>query len=351
MGVAYTGTFNDPAGATDGAMKAIHGAGECSLYPWVPGCPGMFGGLTTFYGYDGGIRSVFHRLAVGDKGQAKHFKNLTATDDSWNLLVAQDIVTHLGPSANARSVWGGDFNGGVERYFIATNGGVSDCSTTDQGTTFTCTDTTGLPIGTEVHKVFGNKTIAGDLGNVWVLRSNSFEDIYAYDAQAKSWSNSTALGCIDTPGTPCGDSLGRFTDLWVDDKGEAWAVGEKGLIVRFDGAAWKRVLVPSLGIDQSKYNFRGVYAAEDLLLMVGERKLGTDVDFFLMSYNIAYDAWYPAQIVFSVDENDPNLEANALTDIAGRGIGPIGIVGSRWRVDPVWPGQGEEQKPFTYYLK
>lgn len=349
--VSYTGTFNDTNGATEGAMYHLQGTGDCTFYPWLPGCPGVFGGLTTFFGFNGGLRDLHHRLVVGDKGLAKHFKNLDQPDDSWTLAPAGDIVAHLGPTSNARSVWGADLNGGVERYFIATNGGISDCSSIDQGTTFTCKMTTGLPIGTEVHKVFGSKTTTGDLGNVWALRSNGFEDIYVYDALTSSWSNSSALGCADTPGTACGDTLGRLTDLWVDAKGEAWAVGEKGLLLRFDGTSWQRILISSLGADQSKYDFRGVYVADDLLLVVGQRKIGTNVEFFLIGYHIAYDLWFPAQVAFSVSETDPNLAAYSLNDIAGRGLVPLAIVGSRWGDIPLWTGQDIEQKPLMYFLK
>jgi hypothetical protein len=300
------GQYTDSGGNTAGLLAKLAGSASPS------------GLLST----SAPLREIHHRVAVGDSGTV-------AYNDNGNWYVANDIESAVG-SQDVRAVWGASA-GGAEEHYVAADTTMLRCSTQNGGYSFSCSSLAGVTSSADIVSVFG--LLSGtQLGSAWALRGNSFEDIYYLSNPGSSWSYAAPYGCYDLSTAPCGNTSGRFLDLWARAADDVWAVGEQGLVMHFDGTSWQRVTIPSLTtIAQDQYNFRAVYASGDLVMIFGDRNYNSTYhDLIAVHYNRALQTWYSPRLIEWTSYTDTHKDSYRFLDVAGSGLNSIYVVGSIW---------------------
>jgi|GEM_PF-3446171 hypothetical protein len=300
---------------------------------------GTSGLTSTKYALDEPYLDISHRLAVGEEGLASYY-----TGSGWTA--AADVSTLFGTDPIA-SVWGATLAGSSETFFVGSNAGnVAHCTTSDNGSTFACSSPTGISAAANIGSLSGTLTGAGAQGPLWAFRSNTYEDIYAYDPTATTFSTADPTGCYDGSNKPCANTSGRFLDSWALNASDVWGVGEKGLVMRYDGQAWAKVEIPSISTTQDDYNFRGITGIGDLLILVGERAhASTYHDLVILKYNRLLNHWHNPQILLYTTLVNANVASYRLNDIAAAlNTNDLCLVGS------TWDSTDTERQAFYYYL-
>lgn len=272
------------------------------------------------------IRSLHYRLAVGDAGTARYHNG-----SSW--VTATDVETQLGAEP-ASAVWGAPLASAGDNFFIGANGSIANCSTSDNGATFNCSANTGITSTATIVGISGLTSASGTQDRAWAIRGNAFEDIYSYDTSTGDWDYSAPWGCYDTSSNACGSTGGRLLDVWAEDSNDVWAVGEAGLVVRFNGTSWSKVTITSITSGQEDYDFHGVYSSGDVVLLVGNRSYsGSWYDLVLVAYNRQLDRWFTPRLGPYTTLSDANYASYAFHDIVGDDLTNIYIVGTIWDTD------------------
>ncbi|MCK5797795.1 MAG: hypothetical protein KAI47_11455, partial [Deltaproteobacteria bacterium] len=280
-------------------------------------------GFTHITGGDKALYALSEHLAVGENGKAAYW-------DGTNWLVASDIQTHVG-TARIRGVFGASVAGTRTFYLAGDSGTLSRCSTGDNGTSFSCQSVGSLAATTGLEAIHG-LTNGATIGPLWTVRGETAEDIY-YSASGTSWSTASPKGCLDQGTNACASTPGRLLAIWAKSAQEVWAVGEQGLILRFDGSAWKKVTIPNLSAQtpQSAFTFRSVYAQGDLVVFVGDRvRNGTDRDMIMMFYNSALDRFFAPQTAFTTPMTDTHQVSYRFNGVGGPSFDALYVVGSIW---------------------
>lgn len=269
----------------------------------------------------GALRAISDRLAVGEGGEAAYW-------DGTNWYIAGDVMTHVG-TARLNGVYGALVSGTRTFFIVGDNGTLSRCTTGDNGVSFACQSVGSLPATTDLAAISGLAT-GSAIGPLWSVRGETAEDIF-YSASGVSWSTSGPQGCLDGATTACGNTTGRLLDVWARNATDVWAVGEKGLILHFDGTSWQKITIPNLGAQspQSAFTLRGVFGSGDAVVFVGERIWNaTDHDMIVMFYNRVLDRWFAPLAPFGTTVSDPHVSSYRFNDVGGFGVDSLGIVGS-----------------------
>ncbi|MCA9670375.1 MAG: hypothetical protein KC503_32490 [Myxococcales bacterium] len=267
------------------------------------------------------MRSLHHRVAVGDNGTTRWFNGI-----AW----VNPTIGNFG-GANLTGVWGRTF-ASTSAHYISGDGVLQLCETIDNGANFACGTYSGF--GTDnLRRVVGTVMPSGAPDRLWAARGSVAEDIFSAQGGSTVLSKAAPEGCTDSAGSPCGNSPGPLLDLWARDANEVWAVGNAGLVLRYDGAGWTSVQIPTITgpeAPQVNYVFRGVHGDGDLVILVGERTWGgLFYDLIMVVYNRALDRWFDVRAVDFTNITDPRLASWRLNAVGGP-LTNLYIVGSKW---------------------
>jgi len=269
------------------------------------------------------IRSLHYRMAVGDAGTARYH-----TGSTW--VTASEVEAELAANP-ATAVWGAPLASAADNFFIGADGIVANCSTSDTGSTFSCSPTTGVSSVATIVGISGLTSAAGVQDRAWAIRGNSFEDIYSFDTAAAEWDYADPFGCFDVSSNACGSTTGRLLDVWAEDSNDVWAVGEAGLVLRYDGTSWNKITISTIAADQANYDFHGVYSSGDVVLLVGNRNYSDSwYDLVLIAYNRQLNRWFDPRLGPYTTLSDVNYASYAFRDIIGEDLSNLYIVGSIW---------------------
>jgi hypothetical protein len=275
------------------------------------------------------LYGIHHRMAVGESGEVQYY-------DGTDWLPPPQVSSYVGLS-RLNGVWGATTSSG-QFFYLARDWGLGRCITTDGGGSFTCVDQSG-PAVSDMVRVFG--TVSGSaLGPLWALQGSGYEDIYFNPGTGVSWSTAAPQGCFDSATSPCGNTSGRFQDLFAASASDVWAVGEAGLVMHYDGTAWTQVAIPSLqgapsDPPQSAYNFRAVFAQGDVVLLAGDRNFFDQYhDLVVVTYNGKLKKWFAPQLMFYTTWSDPHRTAYRIRDAGGPSLDELYLVGSIWDQTP-----------------
>jgi hypothetical protein len=267
------------------------------------------------------FNAIHDRAAVGDQGQVRFW-------DTSSWITPGAVEGHMGAGTNVRGVWGVTLTG-LERtlYLAATGSRVTRCYTPDNGASWACTDHTGVT--GNLRRVFGT-VVGASQGPLWAVRDDSWEDIFHNPGSGTSWTTAAPHGCFDSSTNPCGNTSGRFQDLWALSSSEAWAVGEEGMVLRYQSGGWIKVSIPTLvNPPQSSYVFRAVYAQGELVLLLGDRDFnGQWHDMIALFYNRKLDKWYAPRIAFYTAQTDTQKPSYRFQDAGGQSMSSVYLVGS-----------------------
>jgi hypothetical protein len=307
VGTCVAGDFVDDTGERDGFVARLAGGNQIEI-------------ITVQHS----LRAIHHRMAVGDSGSAIYY-------DGSGWLYARDLTAHVGSSTALAGVWG-TTTGSTRSFFVAGAAGtLSRCNTTNNGLSYSCQDVGGVAATEDLVSVCGTMN-GSSQGPLWALRGETREDIY-HSQDGASFSTSSPAGCEASGSTPCSGQSGRFRDVWARTPTDVWAVGQNGLVMRYDGNGWQTVAIPNLATEapQSAYDFHGVYAEGDLVVLVGSRNwAGRDKDLVIIFYNQRLSTWYRPRIVMYTLLSDPHVANWQLTDVGGPNAAGVRIVGHFW---------------------
>ncbi|PIE17989.1 MAG: hypothetical protein CSA65_06795 [Proteobacteria bacterium] len=271
----------------------------------------------------GALYAVSERMAVGAGGATAYWNG-----SSW--YIASQVMTHVG-TAQLEGVFGVTISGTRTYYIAGGSGTLSRCSTGDNGISFSCQSVGGLAATTGLADISG-VTTSSTIGPLWAVRGETAEDIY-HSANGSSWSTSGPAGCADSGANPCAGTSGRLLSVWARTASDVWAVGEQGLVLRYDGSSWSKITIPSLGTQnpQSSMTLRSVSGHGDVVAIVGEQIWSaTDRDLFVIYYNRTLNRWYTPQVGLSVLVTDPHATSYRFNGIGLDTSGEPVIVGQSW---------------------
>lgn len=271
----------------------------------------------------GALYAISERLAVGAGGEAAYW-------DGANWYIAGQVMSHVG-TTRLSGVFGATVSGARTYYIAGESGTLSRCSTGDNGISFSCQSVGGLAATTDLADVSGVANSAS-IGPLWAVRGETAEDIF-HSTNGSSWSAAAPAGCTDSGSSPCANTSGRLLAVWARTASDVWAVGEQGLILRYDGASWSKISIPGLGTQspQSKMTLRGVSGHGDLVAIVGEQIWNSvERDLVVIYYNRALDRWYTPQVALTVPLSDPNAASYRLNGVDLNGSGEPVFVGQSW---------------------
>jgi hypothetical protein len=280
-------------------------------------------GLSDVSAGGGALYAISERLAVGAGGEAAYWDGL-----AW--YIAGQVMTHVG-TARLEGVFGATVSGSRTYYIAGDSGTLSRCSTGDNGLSFSCQSVGGLTATTGLADVHGVAS-SSSIGPLWAVRGETREDIF-HSATGSSWSTASPAGCVDSGSTPCAGTSGRLHAVWARNGSDVWAVGDKGLVLRYDGSSWSKVTIPNLGTQnpQSALTLRSVSGHGDVVVFTGEQIWNsTDRDLVVLYYNRALQRWYTPQVAFSVLLTDPHVGSYRFNGVSMKSNGEPVIVGQTW---------------------
>jgi hypothetical protein len=290
----------------------------------------------------GKLQSVTNSVRAMSSGvavQGNVFSVYSTTTASWG--VDSDLAKALGYRTR-HGVWGRQLAGQDIYYFSGLSGGSSPgvLRCTRGSASWSCKKHSGFDNNTTINAVVGTVGPAG-LGALWAVPFSGYEHIYANDGIATAWSRKAPKGCTDSNSSPCQTSFYTdFADLHASSASDVWAVGEGGMVMRFDGTAWKRF--DSVVQYQQFYDFDAVYsaAATPVTVIVGHRDLSYGRYVSLFTYNRKLDRWWgPITIEKRFDKP---LDDALVRDIDGAGAADLWLVGHRT--------QNSGRKPWALHL-
>lgn len=267
--------------------------------------------------------AIHGQLAVGQGGSLRFFG--TSPEPGWTkgVVFRQQIGRQ-----NIYGVWSG-LAGGVSRHYLAGDAGQLWRCNGDGGANTRCVAQQGLD--GRLLRVAAVEGASSDA--LWALRGDGVKDIFAGAPQSDFFSSAAPRGCHDHPTAvgPCVDAPGTFADLWVSSSDEAWVVGLRGLVMRFDGSSWRRLSIPTLQQPkQGDYDFRGVWADNSLVVIVGERRTQEEWQLVALFYNPRMRRWFPPRVLLAQPDGPTPRSYTHLYDVGGRGAQELYLVGAHW---------------------
>ncbi|PIE17383.1 MAG: hypothetical protein CSA65_09125 [Proteobacteria bacterium] len=265
------------------------------------------------------VLAMWDRVAV----QGKVFSEFSA--GAWG--VSSGLAAAMG-NRKRHGVWGALIGGKQIYYFSgyasSYSPGMMRCERGAAG--WSCANHSGFDKNSTIRAVFG--TSSTGIGALWAVPFDGYEHVYANDGSSKSWSRAAPKGCTDAFGAPCHTSFQtNWADLYASSATDVWVVGERGMVMRYDGAAWRRY--DAVVQYQPYYDFDVVYsdATSPITIIAGHRDVGYGRYVSLFTYNRALDRWWgPITIEKRFDAPD---QETLIRDIGGASATDLWLVGHR----------------------
>lgn len=285
-------------------------------------------------------------LAVGRNGAVYR----AAGSAGWSKAT----VSGMGANDDPLSVWGHATAAQSGQYYLTgANGttlpGVLACTLT--GASLACSKHSGVAGSAVLGRVFG-VLASGKVAGVWALdmATSGPEDIYYHAGSGTTWSTAAPAGCKDggaSGSTACSGSGGALLGVHGTSGTDVWVAGTGGLLLHFDGKAWKALSVLSAG--QSSYRFGAVFAStkEPLVLVAAQRQVGLLASLEVLAYNTALKTWYgPMPLLPLGDLGTQDL----IYDLGGNDTAELYMVGQR-RVGSILPLPTNHLEAWVLQLK
>jgi len=287
------------------------------------------------------LTNIHRDLAVGEKGELRHHDGT-----SWKTLTYPAAIGAI----TRADVCGFDMASNPTYYLAGDNStttaGIIACTIT--AGVLSCTPHTGFTTGIGFSSLYCSSSLT-TTGPSWAVESNptGAEDIFYKAATGTAWANTSPQGCEDkgaTGTTPCSRAKGSFDHLNGSGDMDVWAVGGGGLILQYDGKAWKKI--SGAFTSQTSYDITAVYSdpTEQLVIFAAYKAVTSGNDLVLITYNRSLLRWFsPVPIHKAANKNSDDR----INDIAANGVTDLWMVGQR----TVGIGAARRMKGWTLQLK
>ena len=229
--------------------------------------------------------SISHRAVISDMGDVYYY-------DTRNGWVLDRAMTNAVFGSGRTAVWGHQTGTNQDTFYFAGDdavvapivactrsvAGIVSCESAQKGN-FSSSTALGWITGAREPE---------SIGGLWSASLNATSSVYYGDAATNTWSLNPPRGCEDERSTPCFTTGAQITDIFASSDADVWAVGELGLILRFDGSSWSRVTGAP---DQATIDWSAVWSDGQVAVFSGVQSMAGLRWVLLARYHIQAKRW------------------------------------------------------------
>jgi hypothetical protein len=281
-----------------------------------------------------GLLAVFDDVAVGFGGAISRVQ-----DNVW--LPDLPLEKQLGTTADLYAVWRGPVGIATNpnrQYLFGTDGPLFQtspilaCIANPSGNPLNCGNGFSGGAGARVNAIVGQSVLGGTIAALWSTQSafalsnptggsngSTLAQIWRAFPGPGDWTSGSPTGCTPGGGSPCTGVTG-WQDLFGNPGGQAFAVGDDGAFLYFDGQKWSPIsIAPGIaaGTTPNQYALQGVVRkGADVFIAgtaVGCGSAGCATSaahraHVLLHYNLQTQSWLPMRILDAIQCSfDPKL--------------------------------------------